>query len=361
MFVLQADCRALERRRTIGVARRANKLARLRSQNSLTRGFTLVELLVVIAIIGILVALLLPAVQAAREAARRAKCVNNIRQIGLAFQNYENSRKYYPQYHDAIVPAGFTEADYGAQTGYRNWRGVTWTITIMPYIEEQALHDQFDKTQPMTNLINAKWIRQIVPIYVCPSNETAATPIFEDRTDATGVSPKFGLGLYYAVSMGPTAPDTCSFCPSPPGNTAPAQNANQYINYCCQGANYGTAWQDNSTGMLGRSNGKRKFKQIIDGLSKTLLGGETMPEQCVYQAVYAHNFSLAGTHIPMNTSQECKTTGCHYYGCGFKSAHPGGAHFVMADASAQFIAETIDYRVYNGLGTRAGGETDGLP
>src|SRR4051794_19724055 len=322
--------------------------------------FTLVELLVVIAIIGILVALLLPAVQAAREAARRAKCVNNIRQIGIAVQNYHDVRKFYPQYHAAIPPAGKTDNDYTTSAGYK-WAGPLWSISILPFMEEQALYDSFNKTVTMNNLANQKWIQTIVAGYVCPSNETAGNPVFTDRTDATGANPKVGLGLYYAVSMGPTAPDTCSFCPTPPGNTAPAQTDVQSKNYCCQGAGYGTNWADNSTGFLGRSNTIRRFKRITDGLSKTFLAGETMPEQCVYQAAFAPNFSLAGTHIPLNTFQKCPATGCHYYGCGFKSAHPGGAYFVMVDASAQFVQETIDYEVYNSLGTRAGNESFSLP
>jgi prepilin-type N-terminal cleavage/methylation domain-containing protein len=322
-----------------------------------TVGFTLVELLVVIAIIGILVALLLPAVQAAREAARRAKCVNNIRQIGIAVQNYHDARKYYPQYHAAIPPAGMSASDYGANTGYK-WAGPLWTITIMPYMEEQALYDSFDKTTTMTNLANLKWIQTTVAGYVCPSNETAGNPIFTDRLDGVGANPKVGLGLYYAVSMGPTQMDSCEFCPDNHGVTGTKSDPK---NYCCQGNNLGTSPQDNSTGFLGRSNGIRKFKQITDGLSKTFLAGETMPEQCAYQAAFAPNFSLSGTEIPLNTFKICLGTGCYHQGCGFKSAHPGGAHFVMVDASAQFIQESIDYEVYNGLATRAGGESFPVP
>ncbi|HEY2760619.1 MAG TPA: DUF1559 domain-containing protein, partial [Pirellulales bacterium] len=285
-------------------------------------GFTLVELLVVIAIIGILVALLLPAVQAAREAARRAKCANNIRQIGIAVQNYHDVYKFYPQYHAAIPPAGMTDKDYAMNTGYK-WAGPVWSISILPFMEEQALYDAFDKTHTVTNLVNDGWLHKaLVSGYVCPSNETAANPILLDRGDGVGANPKFGLGLYYAVSMGPTQPDTCTFCPNPADNTPPPQGQPQSRDYCCQGAKYGTDWQDNSTGLIGRSNGKRTFKQITDGLSKTFLAGETRPEQCWYQAMFAPNFSLAGTHIPLNTPQTCLGVGgCHNTGCGFKSAH----------------------------------------
>ncbi len=344
---------------------RSNGVKRRREVNGNCRwssAFTLVELLVVIAIIGILVALLLPAVQAAREAARRAKCVNNIRQIGIAFQNYHDTRKFYPQYHAAITPPGSSDTDYAAVAGYSKWPGPTWAITILPFIEEQPLYDAFDKTTTITNLVNIKLVQNtIIPGLVCPSNLTAGNPIFTDRTDATGIDPKTEMGLYYAVSMGPTQPDTCTFCPNAADNTPPTQNQVQSKDYCCQGAEYGTDWQDNATGLLGRSNGKRTFKQITDGLSKTFLAGETMPEQCVYQGLFAPNFSLAGTHIPLNTNKSCTVVGCHYYGCGFKSPHPGGAYFVMVDASAQFIQETIDYEVYNSLGTRAGSESFSPP
>jgi type II secretory pathway pseudopilin PulG len=102
-------------------------------------------LLVVIAIIGILVALLLPAVQAARKAARRAKCVNNLRQIGIAVQNFHDQKRHQPQYHAAIPDtATQTAADYTY-----TWAGPVWGVLILPYIEEQALYDRFDKKARM--------------------------------------------------------------------------------------------------------------------------------------------------------------------------------------------------------------------
>jgi hypothetical protein len=120
--------------------------------------------------------------------------------------------------------------------------------------------------------------------------------------------------------------------------------------------------------MFGRNPWKRKFTQVTDGLSHTFLIGEALPEQCNYQGAYAPNFSLAGTTIPLNhfddVCSRCDSfpcPDCHQIACGFKSAHPAGAHFAMVDTSIHFVAETIDYKLYNDLGTRAGAEVVSPP
>jgi len=312
------------------------------------RAFTLVELLVVIAIIGILVALLLPAVQAARAAARRTQCQNNLKQIGLAMHTFHDAHKHQPQYH-------------ASPNDVYTWSqpGPVWTVLIMPFIEEQAKYDAFNKNVLMRHPDNAQLVADVVDIYVCPEAHAADAPILDDRADAGGNNPNPALGLFYPVSMGPTENDNCAFCPE--------GNRGSDGNYCCQGRNYGTLDisgepGDSSTGMFGRNNTTRHFGQVADGLSKTFLVGETLPSQCSYAGAFAPNFSLAGTTIPLNTFEVCPAPpGCHAVGCGFKSAHPGSAHFVMGDGSVHSVAEGIDYRLYNNLGTRAGGEPGSLP
>jgi prepilin-type processing-associated H-X9-DG protein len=116
--------------------------------------------------------------------------------------------------------------------------------------------------------------------------------------------------------------------------------------------------------MFGRNYKKRDFKQVTDGLSNTFLLGEVLPENCVYQGQWAPNFSMAGTSQPLNSFVEPKcdpaAAACHTTKCGFTSAHPGGAHFAMVDASVHFINDTIDHVLYNNLGTRAGEEAASL-
>ena len=187
------------------------------------RAFTLIELLVVIAIIGILVALLLPAVQAAREAVRRSQCVNNLRQIGIAMQNFHDTNGHLP-------PA----TTYGAADGVS---GYPFTVLIYPFLEEQSLSDEIDRihelhlAQPSGNLrpfwatskyaslLDPILTTNVVQVFICPSDERANDPFFDKRGNAPGGyastytwNPSKVQRLWYPVSIGPTNPDGCDFC-----------------------------------------------------------------------------------------------------------------------------------------------------
>ncbi|HEY6565865.1 MAG TPA: DUF1559 domain-containing protein, partial [Pirellulaceae bacterium] len=135
------------------------------------RAFTLVELLVVIAILGVLTALLLPAVQAAREAARKISCTNNLKQMGLAMHNHESARRVFPPAYFTADPRANGSA-YGIMYGdeYRNGPpGWAWGVFLLPYLEEQALHDQFQLEQPCWAPANSVPARQAVTVFLCPS------------------------------------------------------------------------------------------------------------------------------------------------------------------------------------------------
>lgn len=306
-------------------------------------GFTLVELLVVVAIIGILIALLLPAVQAAREAARRMQCVNNLKQIGLALHNYHGA--------NSTLPGG---APYGPVPVLH--AGATWCEAILPFIEEQALYDQFNFKKPLSDPANSVVIKKRIEGFICPSDPASSEPVFADRDQLGNWSnPKEALGLWYLGSMGPTC-DGCFYCPQLKGSPTDPDS------YCCQGWDFGSiSPEGNSVGMFGRQFKGIRFKQATDGLSNTLMVGEGLPTQCFYQCAHCPNNPVAGTSIPVNILVVVNALGIYQKGCGFKSTHAGGANFLMADASVQFIDDTIDYRVYNNLGTRSGNETAKLP
>jgi prepilin-type N-terminal cleavage/methylation domain-containing protein len=308
-----------------------------------SRAFTLVELLVVIAIIGILIALLLPAVQAAREAARRSTCTNHLKQIGVALHNYHDSRGTLP---------------YGSSYPFGN-TGATWAMFIMPLVERDALYKQYNFSLPLHNSYYQTILRTPVDVFICPSDPQAVNPVLTNRGDPGSPNPSESAGLWYPACMGPTHPDQCVFC----SNATPSQT-----NYCCQGCNFGTygggcGTQDgNSVGMFGRYPKPFGFKTVTDGLSNTFMAGETLPGHYMWNGIYMPNFPVAGTTIPLNTM--IKDNGVHtdwWRDSGYKSMHPGGANMMMGDASVRFIAQTINYRLWNELGTREGGEPATVP
>lgn len=317
-----------------------------RSNEFVKLGFTLVELLVVIAIIAMLVTLLLPAVQSAREAARRASCINNLRQVGLGLLNYESSAGEFP---------------FGSD--YPQSRR-TWAASILPFVEAQAQFDLFDFTKPMRDPVNKRGRTIPVDVYMCVSDPTSGNnPILTKRGDSPSHNPAESAMLSYPGSMGPTHPDNCPFCP----DNRPSPN-----NWCCQGCNFGTfgggCGMDDGTfaGMFGRYEKSIKMKHVSDGLSKTIMAGETIPSHYVWNGAFVPNFPVSSMSIPINTMEQdnLKHGGALVLWAitsGFKSYHPGGANFVMGDGSVHFISDSIDHQLYAALGTRAGNETASLP
>jgi prepilin-type N-terminal cleavage/methylation domain-containing protein len=311
--------------------------------------FSLVELLVVIAIIGVLVALLLPAVQAAREAARRTQCANHLKQIGLALQNYESTFKILPYGNN--YPGSLPIAP-------------SWSTMILPFIERQAHYELFDFNSPLNDPQNAQAVTTHVPIYVCPSGITQGSPILPARCTCCSLNAAYtSMGLWYAGSTGPTPANSCQFCSNP----TPAPD-----NYCCQGSPYGDS--GNGSGMFYRYFKGVRFSEVTDGLSNTLMCGESLPEQTIHLAAFGRNLSLCVTNIPLNvmaTPAQMPQNGLsdstlHSINpanllTGFKSRHPGGVQFVLGDGAVRILSQSIDYRLYCELGTRDGSEPAQVP
>jgi prepilin-type N-terminal cleavage/methylation domain-containing protein/prepilin-type processing-associated H-X9-DG protein len=321
-------------------------------QSTKQRGFTLVELLVVIAIIGILVALLLPAVQAAREAARRQQCVNNLRQIGLAVLNYESTKGTLP-YGSKWQLSG--QAEPGL-----------WTVEVMPFMEEQSVVDSLDLKQFLNSTLNQAFIANaVLPGFTCPSDSRSATPILLNRRTLLNRNPPTAQGLWYTASMGPTIPDQCEFIPESRRSGEVCMGCafgTEGVNACapCVGNSRVACLDDRRmVGAIGRTSQGVELREVTDGTSHTYLAGETIPWHTDWNCLFCENFPVASTHIPLNllTENYEGEQNSYWTSSGFKSFHPGGVNMVLVDGSVSFFSETIDYYVYNAYGTRAGAES----
>ncbi len=327
------------------------KLAEKRS------AFTLVELLVVITIIGILIALLLPAVQAAREAARRMQCGNNLKQIGLALHNYHQNFGSLP---NALIRKSPTD-----------WHPYCSITTILlPFLEQQTLYDAFDKTQP--NLDFQKFSGStdyigstLISAYLCPSDPA---PRRYDLADPNGGTANLAVSNY-AATCGPAylaaAVGSCS-CSVTTLNSQYGMGNVGDTGSQCPGP-FTVSLKSRSVA----------FNEIHDGLSNNILFGEVLPEGSLYirqgWATANNGQGLVSTIVMLNydtfnqpPGMDADGQSCHSY-CngnmelGFRSRHPDGAQFVFADGSVHFLPNQIDHQLYQWLGAINDGHPASVP
>ncbi len=315
-------------------------------------GFTLVELLVVIAVIGILVALLLPAVQAAREAARRMSCTNNLKQMSLALHNYHDTYRVFPP--SGIYPRGATGDGWSFQA------------RLLPFLEQANLQDLIDWN--LSYAAQTAVARTRVPTYLCPSE----TKDYERPDGAITHYPlNYGVnvgtwfvydpnnGQYGNGLTGPNAQTNMASLIDGTSNTLALAEVKAWSPYLRDGGNpnavgapipattaatvaYGGSFKNNSG-----------HTEWVDGrVHQTGVTGTFPPN-----TLFAYTDAGVVYDVDFNSSREGKTTNQITYAVvTARSYHPAGVNVALADGSSRFVAETIDLNVWRGYATRDGGE-----
>lgn len=324
--------------------------------------FTLVELLVVIAIIGVLIALLLPAVQQAREAARRMSCSNKLKQLAIACHNY----------HDTFgtFPLSYLAAGSGYNTSAKCQ---SWMRGILPFIEQANLSDRIDPrygigndprntaspwyTNP-TQGSNAWIAQQSIDAFLCPSDGLEDNGRQTGRANIDGGA-LMGINNYKGVAGANWAWGTWQVSTAPYASTQWGVTNNGL---------------DSGNGVFFRGGSSTrpchtKIAAIQDGTSNTYMIGEAIPAYCTHSWWWWFNGTTATCAVPPNASAQnssCQTgnrnadlicaRGDWPNNYSFMSSHPGGLQFAFADGSVSFVAETININIYRAHATKASGE-----
>lgn len=299
------------------------------------RAFTLVELLVVIAVIGMLTALLLPAVQAAREAARMTQCKNNLRQIGLAHVNYADVHAGYytpggygqrgtlkPGAADRWLPpananpqnppSGFTAADVGNETA--------WNVLTLPFMEQTAVYDLFDQNLWIDHPDNKQAVQSVVPVFICPS--------YGGKGRVAGIITRTETTPFATVPQ-----DTFRCARSYYGGLVTSRHV------------FTSRAELENNGMLpliaGSNTGPVAVADVPDGTSNTMMVSEDSDHRdgawCSVRNLWEHRAGLHPLNKPENRGLETAN--------GFQSYHPGGVFGQFADGSVHFISNNIDPHV----------------
>lgn len=303
-------------------------------QSKRTFGFTLVELLVVIAIIGILVGLLLPAIQAARESARRLQCSNNFHQMGIALNSYHDSHRRFPPAY--VIPVR-----------------LMWNGCLLPQIEQSSLYNtlQFGAPWEVPNTPNGRACETYIPTYRCPSSDAPE--------HAAGYSnlPKRVPNSYLAVASG-TATAESGLLPENIG--FPNQDGLMYTSSTNRMASVldGTS----NSAAIGEAlfrpqiTGPDLFGKVFQIVDHWYIGSDNQVLASVNPTLY-QEFSegMGSMGVPMNAINNSSLMIDQRELC-FSSLHHGGCLFVFVDGHVQFVSQTIDRQIYSAFGTIARGE-----
>ncbi|HEV3415247.1 MAG TPA: DUF1559 domain-containing protein [Pirellulales bacterium] len=318
-----------------------------RSVLSNRHGFTLVELLVVI---GILIALLLPAIQAARESARRMQCSNNLKQIGLALHNHEAALRVFPSAYQTIPGGAMEMPDANGDAG-PGWTGL---FQLLPYIEEASTEKQFNRNLPCWDASNAAAAKTVIPAYRCPSvGDPSLTYIVKDATGN----------------------------PLKPGGSQLEFSRSHYV--LCAGRH--DIWTDPRPDLSGIADGvffrnsRIRVKDITDGTSHTMFAAEQTPTHsdstwvgiipgaatCPTLRYQAAGCDVAAPQINYHsgpglfeTPPTIKPPNDVFPGYVDEthSDHPGGCNVLLGDGSVRWVSDLINQLVWEAMATRAGGE-----